>query len=138
MTVNIDIDLQDQLSARADFAHHHAVALMQYVQYVKRCRAAVKAKKKRAPRAPTVKPVKTPTGRPGYGTYTAGILRYLEEHGPATGVEIAEANGWNKANTRYRCKGLYADGRLVHIGESRGNQPAVFGIAPANNREQQS
>ena len=80
-------------------------------------------------RQPAPKPVKPPTRRSPHITMADHILAYLAEHGPATGNEIAAAIGVDQTNTRQRCKGLYARGRLVHVGVAPGpSQAAIYGL----------
>ena len=111
--------------------HDHAVNCLRLRakrrrQQVNTRPAAVPSREK-AKRTP--KAEKRPRGkRPA--KLTDAILRYLSEHGPATGRQISESLGLDADNTRSRCKQLYAQKRLVHVVEGAGNMPATYGLVP--------
>jgi hypothetical protein len=120
--------------------HEHAVACLRYAAK-RRVRwqeppPKPRAKREKPPQAE--KPPKRGHFLAPRGAITAGIMGYLASNDPATGRQIAEALGLDVRSTRYRCKQLYAQGRLTHVGErAHMSDPAVYGLPPGRNETHQ-
>lgn len=103
-------------------AHRHAIACVQYAA----TRTAM------AHKVASKSPKAHMGGQRGGGrppVLTMRILNHLAANGPATAEQIALALGLDKMRIRWRCKQLFALGRLVHAVEGRGNRPCVYALA---------